>query len=202
MKIFCYNIRQKSNRGRRIMTNENKRAQMVSYCRNITKKKLMSLWLAALLLFLGASACVYGWMQLGADKSGWDYMEYIKLVIGWGGAVFFFASGAGTAYTAVRDAFWPQKSTLARSIRSQLPPIRTLRRMSVNYLPWWTRILRRTASGWTRWQAAEGGQLECWFGLGRCYELGRGTEKDVSYAAQCYQKGLTQKKDSGKWLRR
>lgn len=47
-------------------------------------------------------------------------------------------------------------------------------------------------------QAAEGGQLECWFGLGRCYELGRGTEKDVSYAAQCYQKGLAQKKDSGK----
>lgn len=103
------------------MTNENQRTQTGGYCLNITRKKLMSLWLAALLLFLGASACVYGWMQLGADKSGWDYMEYIKLVIGWGGAVFLFASGVGTAYTAVRDAFWPQKSALARSIRSQLP---------------------------------------------------------------------------------
>lgn len=83
------------------MTNEKQKAQTVSYCRNITKKKLMSLWLAALLLFLGASACVYGWIQFGADRSGWDYMDYIKLVIGWGGAVFFFASGIGTAYTAV-----------------------------------------------------------------------------------------------------
>lgn len=45
----------------------------------------MSLWLAALLFLPGVSAYVYGWMQLGANKSGWDYMEYIKLVIGWGG---------------------------------------------------------------------------------------------------------------------
>ena len=44
---------------------------------------------------------------------------------------------------------------------------------------------------------AEGGQLECWFRIGRAYELGLGVEKDESYAARCYEKGLTQKKDSG-----
>lgn len=47
-------------------------------------------------------------------------------------------------------------------------------------------------------QAASGGQLECWFCIGYAYEEGRGTEKDLSYAAQCYEKGLTQKKDTGK----
>lgn len=46
--------------------------------------------------------------------------------------------------------------------------------------------------------AAEGGQLECWFSIGLAYENGQGIQKDVAYAAQCYQKGLTQKKDSGK----
>ncbi len=46
--------------------------------------------------------------------------------------------------------------------------------------------------------AAEGGQKECWYCVGRAYEEGRGTVKDLSYAAQCYQKGLEQKKDSGK----
>lgn len=44
---------------------------------------------------------------------------------------------------------------------------------------------------------AEGGQLECWFRIGRAYELGQGVAKDEAYAARCYEKGLTQKKDSG-----
>ncbi len=46
--------------------------------------------------------------------------------------------------------------------------------------------------------AAQGGQLECWFGIGCAYEKGQGVEKDLAYAAQCYEKGLAQKKDSGK----
>lgn len=46
--------------------------------------------------------------------------------------------------------------------------------------------------------AAEGGQLECWFRIGLMHEEGNGTAKDVAYAAQCYEKGLEQKKDTGK----
>ena len=46
--------------------------------------------------------------------------------------------------------------------------------------------------------AAQGGQLECWYYVGRAYEEGKGTPKDLSYAAQCYEKGLTQVKDTGK----
>ena len=46
--------------------------------------------------------------------------------------------------------------------------------------------------------AAEGGQLECWYCVGSAYENGRGVEKDLAYAAACYEKGLAQKKDTGK----
>ena len=45
---------------------------------------------------------------------------------------------------------------------------------------------------------AEGGQLECWFRIGLIYEEGKGIAKDPAYAAQCYEKGLAQKQDSGK----
>ena len=45
---------------------------------------------------------------------------------------------------------------------------------------------------------AEGGQLECWFRIGLIYEEGKGVAKDPAYAAQCYEKGLAQKQDSGK----
>lgn len=45
-------------------------------------------------------------------------------------------------------------------------------------------------------QAAEGGQLECWYHVGNAFEEGKGTEKDLAYAASCYKKGLAQKKDS------
>ncbi len=78
-----------------------------SYCLEKTRGRLLSLWLALLLLFLGMSA--------------WDYMEYVKMAIGCLGALFLTVSGIWTAFTALRDAFWPQKSALARSIRSQLP---------------------------------------------------------------------------------
>lgn len=47
-------------------------------------------------------------------------------------------------------------------------------------------------------QAAAGGQQECWFCVGYAYEQGQGTEKDIAYAVQCYEKGLRQKKDTGK----
>ncbi len=46
--------------------------------------------------------------------------------------------------------------------------------------------------------AAEGGQMECWYCVGYAYEEGRGVEKDPAYAVQCYEKGLLQKKDTGK----
>ncbi|MDE7248073.1 MAG: hypothetical protein K2N43_09325, partial [Lachnospiraceae bacterium] len=48
-------------------------------------------------------------------------MEYIKLAVGLIAAFIFLSLGIYTVYTSIRDAFWPEKSTLARSIRGQLP---------------------------------------------------------------------------------
>lgn len=64
------------------MSGKNQGAPAGGYCRSITRRKLLSLWLAALLLFMGVAVCVYGWTELQADKSAWNYMEYVKLVIG------------------------------------------------------------------------------------------------------------------------
>ena len=94
---------------------------MKSYCRSRTRKRLWSLGLAILLLLMAAAAVVYGWMKLQEDKSAWNYEEYVRMTIGWAGVILFGASGIVTAYTALRDAFFPAKSALARSIRSQLP---------------------------------------------------------------------------------
>ncbi len=92
-----------------------------SYCREKTQSRVLSLWMAALFLFMALALGVYGYVELQADQSEWGYMEYVKLVIGLGGAVLFLISGIYTAYTSLRDALFPGKSTLARSIRSQLP---------------------------------------------------------------------------------
>ncbi len=77
-------IRAETGRGEDILDKKNLNGQSGGYCLSITREKLLTLWLAVLLLFLGAAASTYGWLQLQADKTGWSYMEYAKLVIGSG----------------------------------------------------------------------------------------------------------------------
>ena len=91
------------------------------YCLDKTRKRLSFLGLAIILLFFGFCVAVYIWMMFQEDRSAWDTMEYVKLMVGGIGGLALLLGGIYTAYTAVRDAFWPEKSTLARSIRSQLP---------------------------------------------------------------------------------
>lgn len=91
------------------------------YCLEKTRKRLSSLGLAAIVLLLGFCCCVYVWMELEEGTAGWETMDYVKMAIGGIGGLVFFLCGIVTAFTSVRDAFWPERSTLARSIRSQLP---------------------------------------------------------------------------------
>jgi hypothetical protein len=91
------------------------------YCLEKTRKRLSSLGIAVIALFLGFCVAVYIWMTLQEDRSYWESMEYVKLAVGGAGGLALLLCGIYTAYTSVRDAFWPEKSTLARSIRSQLP---------------------------------------------------------------------------------
>lgn len=103
------------------MNEKNPQMRKSSYCLDKTRKKLLSLWLAVLFLFFGTACAIYGWTLLLEDKSAWTYMEYIKLVVGWGGTLGLLGLGLHMTYTSLRDALFPAKSTLARSIRSQLP---------------------------------------------------------------------------------
>lgn len=91
------------------------------YCLEKTRKRLASLGLAVLVLALGFCVAVYIFMLLKEDTSTWETMDYVKLAVGGLGSLALLLGGIYTAYTSVRDAFWPEKSTLARSIRSQLP---------------------------------------------------------------------------------
>ena len=91
------------------------------YCLEKTRKRLSSLGLAVLLLFFGFCCGVYVWIELQEGTAYWETMDYVKMAVGGIGGLALLLCGIVTAYTAVRDAFWPQNSTLARSIRSQLP---------------------------------------------------------------------------------
>lgn len=50
-----------------------------------------------------------------------------------------------------------------------------------------------------RWykEAAEGGELDAWYHVGEAYYTGEVVPKDLAYAAQCYEKGLAQKRKVG-----
>lgn len=91
------------------------------YCLEKTRKRLASLGVAVIVLALGFCVAVYIFMMLKEDTSTWETMEYVKLAVGGLGGLALLLGGIYMAYTSVRDAFWPEKSTLARSIRSQLP---------------------------------------------------------------------------------
>ena len=91
------------------------------YCLDKTRKRLASLGIAIILLFLGVCLCIYGWLLIQSDMTEWEARQYLELAVGLIGGLGFLASGIGTAYIALRDTFCPEKSTLARSIRSQLP---------------------------------------------------------------------------------
>lgn len=91
------------------------------YCLQRTRRRLARLVWAALFLVIGLACGAVFVVQVTGDKSGWDAMDYATLavagVIGLGG----IAGGLYEGYTDLRDAFWPEKSRLAQSIRSQLP---------------------------------------------------------------------------------
>lgn len=91
------------------------------YCLEKTRKQLSSLGIAVLFLFFAFCAGVYLWTMFEEDRSAWDTMEHVKFAGSILMAAALFLTGIYTAYIAIRDTFWPERSTLAKSIRSQLP---------------------------------------------------------------------------------
>ncbi len=91
------------------------------YCLTRTRKKLTWCLWAAILVVLAAGLGVMFYVGLGQDRTYWETRDYVVLVVSGGGAVFLLALGIGLGYMGVRDAFFPEKGTLAQSIRNQLP---------------------------------------------------------------------------------
>lgn len=91
------------------------------YCLSRTRRRFSYLGIALLLLFISFAVGVFSLSLLMEDKTGWDYTDYIRLAVGILGTLALLAGGIYEGYTAVRDTFFPEKSRLAASIRSQLP---------------------------------------------------------------------------------
>lgn len=91
------------------------------YCLQRTRGRLILLVWAAVALLMAAAGAAYLTLSWTVDKTGWDYMEYIKLAAAGLLAVSGLLAAGYLAYTGLRDAFCPEKSQLARSIRQQLP---------------------------------------------------------------------------------
>ena len=91
------------------------------YCLQRTRGRLILLVWAAVALLMAAAGAAYLTLSWTVDKTGWDYMEYIKLAAAGLLAVGGLLVAGYLAYTGQRDAFCPEKSQLARSIRQQLP---------------------------------------------------------------------------------
>lgn len=91
------------------------------YCLSRTRKKLIWLIWALLMLVIAASLGVSFAIGLDQDRTYWEKTNYITLAVSGSGAVLMALLGLYLAYVAVRDAFFPAKSFLAQSIRNQLP---------------------------------------------------------------------------------
>lgn len=91
------------------------------YCLQRTRGRLIPLVWAAVALLMAAAGAAYLTLSWTVDKTDWDYMEYIKLAAAGLLAVGGLLAAGYLAYTGLRDAFCPEKSQLARSIRQQLP---------------------------------------------------------------------------------
>ena len=90
------------------------------YCLQRTRRRLARLVWAVLFLLIGFACTVTFLVQVQSDRVGWELADYAALVIA--GVVGAGATllGLYEGYTDIRDAFFPEKSRLAKSIRSQL----------------------------------------------------------------------------------
>ncbi len=91
------------------------------YCLSRTRKRLV--WLVWALLVLVVSASLFVLLKVGLeqDRAYWETMDYVTLAVCGIGGPLLLIGGIYLGYTAVRDSFFPEKSYLAKSIRSQLP---------------------------------------------------------------------------------
>ncbi len=91
------------------------------YCLSRTRKRFS--WVLWGLLWLVVSAGLFYMFYIGLqqDRAYWETSDYVTLAVCGGGGALFLLLGLYMGYAGARDTFFPEKSALAESIRSQLP---------------------------------------------------------------------------------
>ncbi|MCM1537555.1 MAG: hypothetical protein NC254_04065 [bacterium] len=92
-----------------------------SYCRERTKRRLGQIVPAFIILFIAAACGVNFAVSVRADKTGWQFTEYLKLVVSAAVAAGGLILGFRELAAGLRDGLFPGRSRLAKAIRSQLP---------------------------------------------------------------------------------
>lgn len=115
-----------------IQKKNNPHGEAEGYCLSRTRKRLI--WMIWALLVLVMSAGLFCMLNVGLaqDRTYWETMDYVTLAVCGIGGPLLLIGGLYLGYIAVRDTFFPEKSALAKSIRNQLPypdeapPVETL----------------------------------------------------------------------------
>lgn len=91
------------------------------YCLSRTRKRIS--WVLWGLLWIVVAAGLFYVFRLGLqqDRAYWETSDYVTLAVSGGGGVLLLLLGIYMGYAGARDAFFPEKSALAASIRGQLP---------------------------------------------------------------------------------
>ena len=91
------------------------------YCLSRTRKRLPGLLFSLLFLLLCVMFTVVFFNDLRQSREDWGMQDYLYLIVSGVAAVAMLLAGIYEGFTSARDTFFPAKSTLAKSIRSQLP---------------------------------------------------------------------------------
>lgn len=89
------------------------------YCLDRTRKRLARLLWSVLYLLLAAGCGVVFFMGFGEEKT--EISDWAVWIVSGGGFLVFAVCCLYETYSDLRDAIYPSKSRLAKSIRSQLP---------------------------------------------------------------------------------
>ena len=92
-----------------------------SVCLKRTRKKLINLLWAALFLFVALALLAYSAACWTSGRSHWEIKDWAVAILSTVLGLTALAAGLYESVTSIRDAFFPSKSRLAKSIRSQLP---------------------------------------------------------------------------------
>lgn len=105
----------------RVQQKNNPNGVQEGYCLSRTRKRFS--WVLWGILWLAVSGVAFWMLYIGLqqDRTYWENTDYVTLIVSGVAGVLLLLLGFYMGYRGVRDTFFLEKSTLADSIRSQLP---------------------------------------------------------------------------------